>query len=165
MRWKADVTFALDLAERLEKARTELLEQEAKTAASISKNPYPKKDRPWYPLQKRRHYVNFLASALGEFHVPVGAPILCTMVKNDASLDLKGNTLQRRKAVWALMNMGDNLNGFAKMPDATEAIGPRHAQGRSRQGKHTARARLGADRAALSRSCVGADRGGDRQGR
>jgi predicted AAA+ superfamily ATPase len=37
-------------------------------------------------------------------------------LKHDASPDLNGNTLQRRKALWALMNMGENLKTFATIP-------------------------------------------------
>lgn len=116
LRWKADVTFALDLAERLETARKELLDEEAKVAAEIAKSTDKNRDLPWRPLRQRRDYVSYLSSTLGEFHVPVGAPILCTIAKYDASPDLKGNTLQRRKAMWSLMNLGENLKGYAKLP-------------------------------------------------
>lgn len=116
LRWKADVIFALDLAERLETARKELLDEEAKVAAEIAKSTDKNRDLPWRPLRQRRDYVSYLSSTLGEFHVPVGAPILCTIAKYDASPDLKGNTLQRRKAMWSLMNLGENLKAFAKFP-------------------------------------------------
>ena len=119
LRWKADPVFALDLAERLEQAQIELLEEERKIAAELAKA--TDKELAWRPLRQRRDYVSFLASALGEFHVPVGAPILCAIATHDASGDVKGNTLQRRKALWALMNMGENLKGFSKIPDDQRA--------------------------------------------
>ncbi len=116
LRWKADAGFALDLVDRLDSARNELLKNEAKIGAEIAKSNDKDKHLLWRKLRNQRDFVSFLVSALGEFHVPVGAPVLCTMVKHDASADVKGNTLQRRKALWALMNMGENLHGFAKMP-------------------------------------------------
>jgi hypothetical protein len=39
------------------------------------------------------------------------------MIRHDGSPDLNGNTLQRRKALWALMNLGENLKGFGKLPE------------------------------------------------
>jgi phage gp16-like protein len=116
LRWKADTTFALDLAERLETARKQLLEDEQKIGAEIAKSTDKDRQLMWRKLRPQRDLISFLASALGEFHMPVGAPLLCTIAEHDSSADLKGNTLQRRKALWALMNMGENLKGFKKMP-------------------------------------------------
>jgi hypothetical protein len=116
LRWKADPVFALDLAERLEKAFKELVEEESQVAAQVAKSNDKDKDLLWRKLRKQRDYVSFLASALGEFHVACGAPVLCEIVKHEKSPDLKGNTLQRRKALWSLMNLGENLKGYAKVP-------------------------------------------------
>ena len=116
LRWKADVAFALDLAERLDKARKDLLADEARLGAEIAKSNDKDKHLQWRKLRHQRDLLSFLASALGEFHIPVGAPVLCTIAKHDLSADVNGNTLQRRKALWAIMNLGDNLKGFAKMP-------------------------------------------------
>jgi hypothetical protein len=113
LRWKADPKFALDLAERLDLAYQRLLTEEKEIGAKIK----DKDDSlPWRPLRHDRDHLSYLAAALGEFHAPVGAPVLCAILKHDQSPDLKGNTLQRRKALWALMNMGENLKGFAKIP-------------------------------------------------
>ena len=117
LRWKADPKFALDLAERLDTAFNDLLDEEAKIAAQIAKEKHQDPDLLWRKLRSQRDYVSFLASALGEFHVACGAPILCDILKNEKSPDVKGNTLQRRKALWSLMNLGENLKGYAKIPD------------------------------------------------
>jgi hypothetical protein len=109
LRWKADAKFALDLADRLDQAFQRIVKEE-------HAGPDKDKDLPWHRLGKDRDLVSFLASALGEFHAPVGAPVLCAILKHDKSPDEKGNKLQRRKALWALMNMGENARGFAKMP-------------------------------------------------
>ena len=53
---------------------------------------------------------------MGEFHAPVGAPVLCAILKHDTSPDLNGNILQRRKALWALINLGENLRSFTTIP-------------------------------------------------
>lgn len=116
LRWKADATFALDLAERLQTARKVLLEEEEKMAAEIARSTDKDRHLMWRKLRPQRDLISFLASALGEFHMPVGAPLLCKIAEHPSSADLKGNTLQRRKAVWALMNMGENLKNFTKMP-------------------------------------------------
>ena len=121
LRWKADPKFALDLTERLDAAFKKTVEEEKTIAAEIAKSTEKNHDLAWRKLRDQRNYLSFLASALGEFHVPVGAPVLCTIAKYDASADLKGITLQRRKALWALMNMGESLRGFAKMSAEQQA--------------------------------------------
>lgn len=116
LRWKADPKFALDLAERLDLAFQRLLKDEKTVGALFAASTDKDKQLLWRPLNKDRDYLGFLAAALGEFHAPVGAPILCAILQHDVSPDLNGNTLQRRKALWALTNMGDSLKGFTKMP-------------------------------------------------
>jgi hypothetical protein len=117
LRWKADPKFALDLAERLDQAFLRLLKDEKTVGAEFAASTDTKnKHLLWRKLRQDRDLVSFLAPALGQFHAPVGAPVLCAILKHDTSPDLKGNTLQRRMALWALVNMGENLKGFAKMP-------------------------------------------------
>jgi hypothetical protein len=116
LRWKADPKFALDLAERLDLAFQHLLKEEKTVGAKFAASTDKHKHILWRPLTKDRDYLSFLAGALGEFHAPVGTPILCAILKHDDSPDLNGNTLQRRNALLALMNMGDNLKGFTKIP-------------------------------------------------
>lgn len=125
LRWKADATFALDLAERLDGAYKDMLDEERNIANEIAKSNDKDKNLLWRKIRPKRDMVHFLASALGEFHMPVGAPILCAIAAHESSADTNGNTLQRRQAMWALINMGEQLKGFAKMPkdqqDATLA--------------------------------------------
>lgn len=116
LRWKADAGFALDLAERLDKSFRDLLEEEQKIAVQFAKSDDKDRQLLWRKLRQQRDHVSFLMNALGEFHVPVGAPVLCAILRHDMSADLNGNTLQRRKALWSLMNLGDNLKGFAQIP-------------------------------------------------
>jgi hypothetical protein len=116
LRWKADPKFALDLADRLDKAFKELTKEEQQVADLIARSTNKDKELLWRKLRVQRDYVSFLVSALGEFHVACGAPALCKIVEHESSPDLKGNTLQRRKALASLMNLGENLKGFAKIP-------------------------------------------------
>ncbi len=116
LRWKADPKFALELAERLDLAFKRLVQEEASLGAEIARSTDKDKLLLWRKLRVTRDHVSFLASALGEFHIPVGVPILCEMLKHDKAADINGNALQRRKALWSLMNMGENMKGFAKLP-------------------------------------------------
>ena len=115
LRWKADPKFALDLAERLDREWKDLLEQEKTLAGQIGPST-ENKQLIWRKLRVQRDRVTFLGAALGEFHFAVGAPVLCAIVKHGDSKDLEGNTQQRRMALWALMSLGENLKGFAKIP-------------------------------------------------
>jgi hypothetical protein len=112
---KADPEFALDLAERVQLA-IDSLRQEEQTIGERIKSLSPKdQDREWRKLYPARDHAQFMISALGDFYVPVGVPLLCELAQNSKSMDVKGNALQRRKAVWALGNLGENLKGFAKL--------------------------------------------------
>jgi hypothetical protein len=117
LRWKTDPIFALALAERMDRTFRELVEEEKAIGAEIARSTDKDKQLLWRKLREKRDYVIFLAGALGEFQIPVGAPVLCAMIRHDASPDLNGNTLQRRKALWGLMNMGENMKGFARLPE------------------------------------------------
>jgi len=117
LRWKTDPAFGLELADRMDKTFRELVDDEKRIGAEIASSTDKDKNLKWRKLREKRDYVIFLAGALGEMQVPVGAAVLCDMIRHDASPDLSGNTLQRRKALWALMNMGENRKAFARLPD------------------------------------------------
>ncbi len=117
---RSDPKFALHLAERLSAALAELKQKENAMASEAKAS--GKKKEPslvgvtWLKLNPQRDYIQFLTSAMGDFVVPVGIPLLCAMALAANSPDVKGNTDQRRKAVWALGNLGKNLKSFGKMP-------------------------------------------------
>jgi hypothetical protein len=132
LRWKADAHFALELAERLRKALDELAEAEKEVADGITKSeaeakakgitlPQAELDVSWRKIAKLRNHVSFLASALGDLHVPVGVPLLAEMCLADKSPDVNGHTLQRRKAFWSLSNLGENTKKFADLPSDKQA--------------------------------------------
>jgi hypothetical protein len=78
-------------------------------------------EAPWRKIAAMRNHVSFLASALGDLHVPAGIPLLAELCLNEQSPDVKGNTLQRRKALWSLANLGANTRAFSQLPTEKQA--------------------------------------------
>ena len=109
---RSDPDFALDLVERLHAAFLELKQQEKSRSEHLAQLPEVERDKGWLKLQAQRDHVEYLASALGDFVVPVGAPILSDILSWEGSPDIKGNTMRRRRALWALANLGQNLKAF-----------------------------------------------------
>jgi hypothetical protein len=115
---RSDARFALDLADRLRAALTELDQAEQAAAPRVRGLSATDQELAWRKLRPQRDHVQFLAAALGDFTMAVGAPLLCEMALKDDSPDPNSNTHQRRKAIWALGNLGENMKGFAKLsPD------------------------------------------------
>ncbi|MBI2805424.1 MAG: hypothetical protein HYX68_10650 [Planctomycetes bacterium] len=121
LRWKTDPRFALDLAERLDATFKRLCNEEKALADKAVAGGEENKKLIWRKLNKDRDLLAFLAAALGEFHAPVGAPVLCEILKHDNSPDLIGNTHQRRQALAALMNMGGHVRAIGELPAESRA--------------------------------------------
>lgn len=115
-RLKADAVFALELADRLRQALDELDQLEKSLAAKIAKLPQAEQDKEWRRLtpHKKRDYVEYLAAALGDFYVPVGVPLLCEIIVRESAPDPLSNTMRRRRAIWALSNLGAHVQAFTK---------------------------------------------------
>ncbi|MCI0682862.1 MAG: hypothetical protein L0Y71_12235 [Gemmataceae bacterium] len=115
-RLKADAAFALDLADRLRDALADLDQAERELAAKIAKLPPTDQDKEWRRLtpRKKRDYVEYLAAALGDFYVPVGVPLLCEIIEREEAPDRLSNTMRRRRAIWALSNLGAHVQAFAR---------------------------------------------------
>jgi hypothetical protein len=114
---KTDVGFALDLVERLDKALNELVKDEQLIGAALKERDKGAKskndDDPAYrKFEAQRNLVEFLAAALGDFHVAAGVPLLCDIIVREDSPDVLHQTIRRRKAVWSLGNLGVNLKAF-----------------------------------------------------
>jgi hypothetical protein len=123
----SDPTFALDIAERLDRALADLeaseyaaKDQLKRTLNEIDRDKsLGKEDKEkradaeslaaWRRLDAKRNLVLFLTSSMGDFNIPVGVHVLCDMVMKDKSAEEKGLALKRRRAVWALANLGDNM--------------------------------------------------------
>jgi hypothetical protein len=134
--------FALDLAERLDRAITEVeraeqamrgevekaeqaaredLKRLEKIAASRGEQLTQKEydaywrtfehhcEALWRKLANPRNHLLYLTACMGDFTIPVGAPVLSELALKDRGAEVKGVTLRRRRAVWALANLGDNF--------------------------------------------------------
>ncbi len=122
-RLRANPVFGLELAARLQQAVDDLWAEEQRTQQKIEQNQLaePDQKKAWKKLASRRDHVRFLAAALGDLALPVGVPVLSALALKDDSPDLKGNTLRRRQAVWALGNLGANIKEFAQLPAPDQA--------------------------------------------
>lgn len=115
----SDPVFALDLAERLDRAWRDLLLEEKQTAERIEKlDEESEKKAQWRKLRSRRDYVSFLIATAGSFTIPVGAPVLCRIVEEKPGPDRKAWMLRRRAAIWALANLGANVKRLEELPAA-----------------------------------------------
>jgi hypothetical protein len=66
----------------------------------------------------RRKDVEFLGLCVGSLILPTGVKVLTDMAVNEKGPDPKTTALLRRKAVWALANLGENVKRFARLPPA-----------------------------------------------
>lgn len=114
---KTDVAFALDLCDRLRTGFDELTAAERAVAAKLVGQPAADHPKAWRKLEAERLYVEFLASALGDFYAAVGVPILCEIMNDDKTPDEKAATIRRRKAVWALANLGNNVKAARELAE------------------------------------------------
>ena len=71
-------------------------------------------DKAWRKLAPQRDFVEYLTSALGDFYAPVGVPLLCEIINGKNAADDKGSTMRRRRAIWALSNLGAQMQVFGK---------------------------------------------------
>lgn len=118
---RTNVTFALDLCERLDTAIAALDKEEAAIAAGLPKNADPAKA--YGKLEAQRNLVNFLARALGDFLFPAGVPQLAGMIQKEPGPDLIGGTTTRRQALWSLANLGNTITGFKDLkPQQQELV-------------------------------------------
>jgi hypothetical protein len=107
--------FSLDLAEKLHQEWTALERDEQAAYEETKKLSAEEQRAARLKLAPRRDQVLFLISALGDFTVPTGAPLLSEIALKDAGPDIKALTLRRRRAVWALANLGQNLKRWSDL--------------------------------------------------
>jgi hypothetical protein len=144
-RLAADADFALQLADRLRQARDEGAAAEkvyADWAAGLSDADRAREEK---KLEPGRTYVHFLAACLGNFMVPVGAPLLEEMAVQDTGLDPVGLAARRRQAVASLATLGNNLNRFDRLPADQQDAAEQQLEAAVRQGDHAAWARAALD--------------------
>jgi hypothetical protein len=132
----SDPDFALDLAERLHTALALLEQAEDTTKNELGKvlkdidkstlNTEEKAKRQeqaalaaWHKLDADRKFVLFLTSCLGHFNIPVGVHELSTIAMKEKSAEIKGLSMRRTRAVFALANLGSNMQKHYFGKDAT----------------------------------------------
>lgn len=140
----SDPRFALDLTDRLrkgmdtsaatEKAITDRLRKQPHLVPRLSKlvqnQPDPERDASdaewkaleadWKKLEPDLNYVMYLSACLGNFMLPTGAPLLSELAMREGAEVNVPETLQRRRAVWALANLGENLGRFDRLPSSRQ---------------------------------------------
>src|SRR4051812_21267062 len=117
-RLAADAGFALQLAERLQDAVAAAEPAERSFVDRYARPPAPERLKEWRQerqqernrLEPDRNYIQFLCACLGNCTVPVGAPLLEDLAVRDTGAERAGLALRRRRAVWALANLGENLS-------------------------------------------------------
>jgi hypothetical protein len=127
---RSNVKFALDLCERLRTALGELDSTEKVVADQLKALSEENQQKAWRRIDSKRNIVKFLTSALADFNVPVGAPLLCELATREDSPDIKGNVHIRRLAIFALGNMAENMKEFARLPGVQQqaVLGELHKQ-------------------------------------
>jgi hypothetical protein len=115
----ANVDFALKIAERFSRALDELerAERYLQDAGADPKDQAESRKT----LVAQRNYVQYLAASLGNFSIPVGAPLLCDVAANGRGTDEKLRYTVRRGAVWALANLGEGRKRFNRLPEERRA--------------------------------------------
>jgi hypothetical protein len=121
-RLAGDADFALQLADRLDRARIATAPAEddfASRAATLSPAEAAQERS---KLEPDRNYILYLGACLGNFLVPVGAPVLCELAKQEKGMEPKALAERRRQAVWALANLGENIKRFDKLSGQGQQI-------------------------------------------
>jgi hypothetical protein len=124
----ADVGFAQKISDRLARAAEEL-ERAEKHFADISDADARGRAEARKALVGQRNYVQYLEACLGNFSVPVGAPLLNDLAMKGRGSDEKLRYLVRRHAVWALANLGEGQKRFAKLSAEQKAEVRRRLEG------------------------------------
>jgi hypothetical protein len=136
----ADPVFGLRLTERLQKAVDEM-ERLEKVRAGLAKTATAKEiDGANKDLIAQRNYVGYLCACLGNLSVPVGAPLLIDLARNGRGADDQVRVLVRRRAVWALANLGDGQKRYQKLSDEQKAEVRRQLEGITSSGDDRTRA-------------------------
>jgi hypothetical protein len=117
----ADAHFALQLADRLEKARAAHAPAEAAWAAKAPTATKQEAEVEKKRLEPERTYILYLASSLGHFKIPAGVFSLKEMATQEGGMEPRDLARQRRLAVWHLANLGESVSTFDKLDPRQQA--------------------------------------------
>src|SRR5262249_31077148 len=124
VKWISDGKFALDLTEQLEKAAQEPEPAEQHIIQQLRKLTAADTEREREFLLRRleieRSYLEYLTGAVGRLMLPVGVPLLSELALKEEGATPETIALRRRQAVWALVNLGRNLERLDRLPQAQQ---------------------------------------------
>jgi hypothetical protein len=110
-----DPDFALKLADRLSKAHAASADAEKSFAGRVGTLSKDDAERERLKLQGQRNYVHYLSACVGNFVVPVGAPVLQELAVQDSGMEPKALYEQRAAAILSLAVLGEKCKGFKNL--------------------------------------------------
>jgi hypothetical protein len=113
----ADVGFTLQLANRLQTAINQSADAE-KTFATREGGLSPgDRARELSRLEPDRNLITYLGASLGNCILPIGAPLLEQLALQKGGMEPEALVERRRRALFALATLGENLNRFDRLDD------------------------------------------------
>jgi hypothetical protein len=112
--------FALALAERMEKVLTSSESAELDVARRLDGKKLSEEDkvRERARVQADRDFILFMSGCLGNFIVPVTAPVLQRLAEEEPKIEPSALAARRQRALWNLAVLGGNLQRFDRMSPA-----------------------------------------------
>jgi hypothetical protein len=111
-RFAFNVKFALDLTGLLQS----VLKDEASLVQQIGSRSNAEAAKENKALDEQQKMIRFLVSTLGNFNIPIPAPVLCKVATTDKGLDGRILHERRQLAILALKNLGGNLDDYRALP-------------------------------------------------
>lgn len=111
----SDPQFGLSLCERLRQAIDAGAGDEKASAERSSNRSTGEQASDHKALEAGRDYVEYLSACAGNLSVPVGLAVLCRMATSNSDADASAILRRRRRAVWALANLAENLKRFDRL--------------------------------------------------
>jgi hypothetical protein len=141
----SDSRFALKLSDRLQQALVSSAAAEEAYAKCVGSLTPEEVRKELQKLEPERSYVQYLTACLGNFMVPVGAPLLKELALRQEGQAVEALAERRRQALWALANLGQNLNRFDELPAERQDEVIQGLESAVEQGDHAAWSRAALD--------------------
>jgi hypothetical protein len=116
----SNVGFALALAERTEKVVNLSEPAELEFAKQLPKLSKEDADRERTRVQADRDFVLYLSGCLGNFLVPVTAPMLQRLAEEEPKIEPAALAARRHRALWNLAVLGGSMQRFDRMGPAQQ---------------------------------------------
>jgi hypothetical protein len=114
--------FALTLAGRLQETLDSSAAAEKTYADKEPKLSPEERAREVKKLEADRNYVIYLSAALGNCMLPVGVPVLKRMATQEGGMEPDALAERRRRALFALATLGENLKRFDRLSDEEKEV-------------------------------------------